>query len=222
MTKKETAIILRKKGMTLGEIIKNLDIPKGTAWSWIENVVLTDKIKEKLAKVVKEKSRNSIIAYNTKIRPIVAQKIRDDWTNKAKKEIHKISAKELKLVGTAIYWAEGNTKNRNRLQFSNCDPLLVKVAIKFYREICKISNEKIGARVHIYPEMDYEKILDFWSQITALPKQNFYPPQIQTSKASKGIMPRNTLPHGTLHLTVSSTELSSKVKGWIQGISEKI
>ena len=45
MTKKETAIILRKKGKTLGEIIRNLDIPKGTAWSWIKHVTLTDKIR---------------------------------------------------------------------------------------------------------------------------------------------------------------------------------
>jgi len=139
-----------------------------------------------------------------------------------RKKIINISQNELKLIGSALYWAEGNTKNRNRLQFSNCDHFLIKVAMKFFREICKVRDDKICARVHIYPGLDYKKTLNFWSNITNLPNKNFYPPQIQVSRASKRVMSRNTLLYGTLHLTILSTELASRVKGWIQGISEKI
>lgn len=222
MTNKETAINLRKIGKTCGEIVSILNVPKSTVWSWIKNTVLTDEAKKKIIEKSKEKSRKNIIDYNTKVRPVEAAKIRDTWTFEAKKEIQNVSQNELKLIGSALYWAEGNTKNRNRLQFSNCDPLLIKVAIKFYREVCKVQDNKICARVHIYDGLDYKKTLKFWSKITKLPKKNFYPPQTQVSRASRGIMPRNTLPHGTLHLTVLSTELASRVKGWIQGISEKI
>lgn len=222
MTKKETAINLRQSGKTCGEIVSILNAPKSTVWSWIKNAELSEEIKRQILEKAKEKSRRNILEYNTKVRPVEAAKIRDNWTNLARKEIAKISKNKLKLIGSALYWAEGNTKNRNRLQFSNCDPLLIKVALKFFRKICKVKDDKICARVHIYPGIDYKKTLCFWSDITNLPEKNFYSPQIQVSRASKGIMPKSTLPYGTLHLTVSSTELASKVKGWIQGISEKI
>ncbi len=222
MTKKETALNLRRRGKTCGEIVKILNVPKSTVWSWIRNVVLSEKIKKRILEKGKEKSRKNIIDYNTKVRPVEAAKIRDNWTSKAKKEIKNISQNELKLIGSALYWAEGNTKNRNRIQFGNCDPLLIKVAIKFFREVLKVPDNRICARVHIYPGLDYKKTLKFWSQTTNLQKERFYPPQIQISRASQGKMPRNTLPYGTLHLTIGSTELSSRIKGWIQGISEKI
>lgn len=222
MTSKEAAINLRQKGKTCGEIVSILNAPKSTVWSWIRNISLSEKIKKEILDKGKEKCRKNIIDYNTKVRPVEAARIRDNWTNQAKREIKNISENELRLIGSALYWAEGNTKNRNRLQFSNCDPFLIKVAIKFFREICKVNNSKICARVHIYPGIDYEKTLNFWSEITNLSKQNFYSPQVQISRASKGKMPRNTLPYGTLHLTICNTELASRVKGWIQGISEKI
>jgi len=222
MTQREKATKLRREGKTCGEIVNILNTPKSTVWFWIKDLTLTDNVKRKIIEKGKEKSRKNIIDYNTKIRPVEAAKIRDTWMNEAKKEIKNISQSELKLIGSALYWAEGNTSNRNRLQISNCNPSLIKVSLKFFREICDVKDEKICARVHIYPGLDYKKALKFWSEVTNLPKKNFYTPQIQVSRASKGIMPRNTLPYGTLHLTILSTELASKVKGWIQGISEKI
>jgi hypothetical protein len=222
MDNKEKAVKLRENGKTCGEIVAILGTPKSTIWSWIKNANLSDKIKKEILKRSKEKCRKNIIDYNKKVRPVEAKKIRDNWTEESKKEIKKISQNDLRLIGSALYWAEGNTKNRNRLQFSNSDPLVLKVAIKFFREICKVKDKSICARAHIYPGINYKKILNFWSITLKLSKKRFYPPQTQISRASKGRMPRNTLPYGTLHLTVLSTELSSRVKGWIQGISENI
>jgi len=157
-----------------------------------------------------------------KIRSETAAKIRERFIEKASKEIKKLSKKDLKLVGAALYWAEGNTKNRNRIQFGNSNPHMIKVAIQFFRESCKIPNDKISARVHIYPRINYLKTLSFWSKLTKLPKKNFKPPQTQISRASKGKRPFNTLPYGTLHLTINNTELACKIKGWIEGIIQKI
>lgn len=173
---------------------------------------------------IKEALKKGLISYNkiySKIRSREAAKIREEYKEKASKEIKKISKKDLKFIGTALYWAEGNIKNRNRLQFSNSNSLMIKVIMRFFREICNILNDKIGARIHIYPGINYKKALNFWSQIIKLPKSNFYLPQIQVSHASKGKRSRDTLPYGTLHLTVCNTELACRVKGWIQGISKK-
>jgi len=94
--------------------------------------------------------------------------------------------------------------------------------MRFFREICNIPDKNIKARVHLYPGMDQQKTIDYWKKITALSKNNFNKPQIQVSRASKRIRPRNTLPYGTLHLTAGNTENACIVKGWLRGIAENL
>jgi hypothetical protein len=214
---KPRVITFRKSGKTYNEIRRIYNIPKSTLSYWLKKVRISTRIKSEMQR--KWEERNKVLA---KIRSEEAAKIREEYKEKAAKEIKNISKKSLRFIGTALYWAEGNIKNRNRLQFGNSNPLMIRVAMRFLREVCNIPKAKIKARVHIYPGMNYRKVLNFWSQITKLPKSNFLPPQIQASRASKGKRPRNTLPYGTLHLTISNTELACKVKGWIKGISDKI
>ena len=223
--KGQRIIALRKKGKTYGEIAEILNISKSTVAWWLRGVKIPKSIQKQILERAREKWRKNITAYNkiyAKIRSQKAAEIRENYKEKAAKEIKKISKRDLKLIGAALYWAEGNTKNQNRFQFSNSNPLIIKTSMRFLREICNIPDSKITARIHLYPGINYQKTLNFWHKITKLPKKNFKSPQIQVSRASKGKRPKNTLPYGTLHLTVNSTKLTCKVKGWIQGISEKI
>ena len=218
-------IVLRKRGKTHSEIAKILKIPKSTVGWWLKGVKIPKAIRKKILEKSREKWRKNIQSYNKyygKIRSQEAAKIREGYKEKATKEIKKLSKRDLKLIGAALYWAEGNTKNRNRLQFSNSNPLMISIVMRFFKEICNIAEDKIKARVHIYPGINYRKALNFWSQITKLPKNNFYPPQTQISRASKKKRSINTLPYGTIHLTVLNTKLACRVKGWIEGISDKI
>jgi len=217
---KSKVMALRKLGKTYSEIRKIYNIPKSTLSDWLKGVKMSLKERKRLQKRAYKNWRRAVEA-NAKRKMEERRKIRLEIENNAKKEIKKIEINDLKPIGAALYWAEGG-KNRNQLRFSNSDPAIIKVITKFFCKVCKIPKEKIKARVHIYPGMDYQKCLNFWSKITKLPKSNFHPPQIQISRASKGKRPRNTLPYGTLHLTVTNTELACRVKGWIQGISEKI
>jgi len=218
---KPKVVALRKSGRTYGEIREIYNIPKSTLSDWLKALKLSNKIKKEIQKRGFQRWKNKMETL-TKRKREEALKSKQIIVSRAKKEIGKIGKKELRLIGAALYWAEGNMKNKNRLQFGNSDPLMIKVMMKFFREICNLPDNRIGARIHIYPGINYQKALDFWSRVTKLPKGNFYPPQTQISRASKSKRRTNILPYGTLHLTVNSTQLANKVKGWIQGISEKI
>lgn len=223
--KKQKAIKLRKKGWSYKEIADFFKISKNTAYHWTKQTKLSRFAKARIERKIKGALKKGLLACNrvySKIRSQEAARIKNKWSGEATNEIKKISKNELKFIGAALYWAEGNTKNRNRLQFSNSNPLMIKTIMKFFREICNISNEKIKARVHLYPSINQKKATSYWVKITGLPKVNFQKPQTQISRASKGKRPRNTLPYGTLHLVISNTELTCRVKGWIQGISERI
>ncbi|MDD4990461.1 MAG: hypothetical protein PHW31_04125 [Candidatus Pacebacteria bacterium] len=218
---KPLIIGLRKEGKTYSEIQKLYPIPKGTLSDWLKNVKIPKKSKGEMDKRSYEKWKVANEIFIKK-RMEDALKVRVNFENGARKEIKKISPYALKLIGATLYWAEGGKTKRNFLRFVNSDPIMVKLVMKFFREICKISNEKMKARIHIYPGMNYEKILNFWAKLTQLPKGNFYIPQTQISKSSQGKRPRNTFPYGTIHLSLFNTPTVAKVMGWIKGISEQI
>ena len=185
------------------------------AW-WLRNVKISKSLQKQILERSRKKWRKNISAYNKvygKIRSQKAAEIREGYKNKVASEIKRISKKDLRFIGMALYWAEGNNKNRNRLQFSNSDPLMIEIEMRFFREICEIPDSKITARIHLYPHTNQKKALNYWSKITKLPKNQFKTPQIQISKASKRKRPKNILPHGTLHVAVCSTELACRIQG---------
>src|SRR3989344_5939938 len=223
--KKSRAKKLRKKGQSYTEIADTLMISKSTAYSWAKGIKLPKIARMRIEKKMKESFGKGLAAYNKiygKIRSEEAAKIRGVIEEKSSKEITSLSFNDLRLIGSALYWAEGGTKNRNRLQFSNSNPLMIKVAMQFFRRVCSAPDNKIKALIHIYPGINYQKTLNFWRQITKLSKNNFYPPQVQISKASKKKRPKNTLLHGTLHLIIIDTRIACMVKGWIRGIAENL
>lgn len=217
---KSAVISLRKKGKTYREIREIYDIPKGTLSDWCRHVKIPVAIqREKQKRTNKRWREKNTIFVQQRIEK--ARAIRETWQNNAKKEIQKIKREDLKLIGSVLYWAEGSFKNRNAVRFANADPEIIQLIMKFFRIICKIRNEKIKARIHLYPKTNQSKATDYWMQITSLPKSNFYKPQVQISRASRQKRRSNTLPFGTLHLTICNTETVCKIKGWSKGIVEK-
>src|SRR3989339_2102196 len=211
---KPLIISLRKNGKTYSEIRAIYNIPKGTLSYWLKDVIIPEKEKIRMQKRAYAKWRKGNKIFIER-RITEAKKIRDDAKQKAAKEIRNIN---LKQIGSALFWAEGGKKQRNHIRFCNSDPEIIKIMMRFLREICHLTDRKIKARAHIYPRMDYKKVIGFWSKITKLPRKNFYTPQFQISRASKRKRQINTLPYGTLHLTAGDTESACKVKGWVQGI----
>lgn len=90
------------------------------------------------------------------------------------KEIAPISNSDLFILGVALYWAEGaKEKNYGRGQgiiFSNSDPKMVVLFLKWLREIVKIGQERI--KFDIYVQESYkdrvEEIKSYWSHVTGL------------------------------------------------------
>ncbi len=222
---KQQAIKLRQKGWSYKEIADKFEISKGTAYLWTRKVKLSKSAQQRIERKIKRGIAKGLIAYNKLYGPIRSQeanKLREKYKNKSCREIKNLSPKDLKLIGAALYWAEGDKKNRNMFRFSNSDSSMIKIMMKFLEETAKIPKEKITARMHLYPQINPKTALSYWSKITNLPKKRFSKPFFQISKASKHKRSSNTLPYGTLHLEVYNTELTWKTRGWIQGIIQKI
>ena len=217
LEEKNLAINLRKRGWSMNEIKNKLGVSKSSISLWVRNIQLTDDQKKELSqkgltKESIEKRRTTRLSRENSRRQIIV--------DTAEKEINSLSEQELKLIGIALYWAEGAKTRRGSVQLSNGDPRIIRLMMRFFKKICKVPNEKFRAHIHIHPHLDIRKAEEYWSSISTIPLNQFYKTYSKPNKASQN--KKDSLPFGTFDIYVHNTELFLKIKGWIEGVYKNI
>src|SRR3989344_1983843 len=101
-TQREEVVKLRKKGFSYSEIKKLIPVSKSSLSLWLRNISLSRaQIKRLRAKgdVARQLGSNALKAERIKRTKSI--------TNEAISEVGELSSRELWLIGTALYWAEG-------------------------------------------------------------------------------------------------------------------
>ncbi len=214
---RELARKLRKQGKSMNQIIEETGFSKASVSLWTRDVVLTKSQRNKISKRGRsvesiERRRLSRLANIHKKRRAIIEV--------AKKDISEISQKELKIIGTMIYWGEGGKTGHWSVRLANSDPVIIQVMMRFFREICKVSDDKFHAHIHTFENANIEKTEKYWSKISGVPRNKFYKTYVKPSKA--GLQKRKTLPHGTLDIYVHDTKIFLTIMGWIERISELV
>lgn len=213
------AIQLRRQGKTYNEINSLLNVPKSTLSGWFNGLEISEKIKKRLWTNAQKKWAQSITDYNRK-RAIDILNKTNQAQQKISKEIGRLTKRELMLVGTALYWAEGSKKERWNVKFCNSDPTIITLIMQFFRNICRVNEEKFRANVQIHPNISEKEAKIFWSRISGIPLRQFVKTQTMISKSSKFKRLPNTLPYGTFSIKISDVHLVNRIKGWILGLSK--
>lgn len=220
MIKKEKeqvlACHLRKKGKSLREISESLGVSKGSVSLWVKDIKLT---KPQLRFLAYKPFQKTAIAKRVTSRLVNEKAKRQIIIDQHKKEIGglQFSPKELLIIGTCLYWAEGRKADSNRIfTFANSDPYMIRVMMCFIREVCKIPEEKIKGNIHLHEHLDKTKALKYWSNLTGIPTSQFHKISCQHNKSSKNT--KDTLPYGTLDICVYSVDLYLKMLAWSEVI----
>ena len=221
---KEKAFTLRKLGKSYNEIRKTLGLKsKGTLSAWFQDLKLTKEESSLLEQNIQKAHERGLFLAN-KNRSLKIKKEKELAFKDGLAKIKNISQKDLLAIGIALYWGEGmkspSKQKSEGLIFSNSDPDMIKVFIKFLREIMGISEERIRSGIHIYPNINPDEAKKYWSKVTGLPYNRFYI-VTQVSRASSGKRPFNKLPYGTLALKVNNRIAFFKIKGMIDGVIRK-
>src|SRR3989338_6632524 len=122
--RKQKAIELRKKGKSYSEILKTIPVAKSTLCLWLKSVGLSKPQQQRLT----EKRLQSAQRGGDSRR---AQRITEtkEILEKARREIGKITNRELLLIGAALYWAEGSKQKSHAVStgilFTNSDPQML-------------------------------------------------------------------------------------------------
>ncbi len=133
-------------------------------------------------------------------------------------KINSINKKDLLFIGTSLYWAEGSKSNRWQIQFSNSDPAMVKLMMRFFTDICGVEREKFYMQMILYRNLDETRALEYWSRITNIPKHQFKKACYSQSRSSQGKRNKRKLPFGTLQIRVLDKKLTHQIYGYILGL----
>lgn len=213
--RRQQAVILRKKGASIKAIALQLQAAQSSVSIWVREVKLTQEQTMRLRSnthtpEVIERRRQSRLNSELAKRTAVIKA--------AKREITMLSRRELWLIGTALYWAEGS-KTQRTVQFANGDIRMVLLMLRYFREICEVDETKIRGCIHIHESLDVQAAESYWIKATGIAANKFYKTYNKPNKASKGL--RHSLPNGVCNVYVLDAKLLLKIKGWIEGIYEK-
>jgi transcriptional regulator with XRE-family HTH domain len=222
---KAKALQLRQQGKSYNQISTILKVPKSTLSSWLKDVQIPKLIKDRMLSRGRKKSVEALIKRNKQ--QTVEAKFRANKIRKsAAKEVKKLKENDLFLVGISLYWGEGYKRGAEIdrswkcVDFTNSDPAMVEVAMRFFREICGVPKDKFRVQLMLHENISAQKAIKFWSQLTKIDENQFMKPTFVVSSASKKRR-GNTLEHGTVHIRVYDVRLFHRIIGWIDGLKKQ-
>lgn len=227
---REQALKLRLSGKSYTQIQNQLRIPKSTLSGWLGNVVIAPELKAKIESRAFIKSREALIKRNIG-QTLIAQRRAKSIKEEAKREIQNISARDLHLLGIALYWAEGYKRpimrngremTHHPVSLTNSDPFLVRCFLKFLVEYCDIPLSRVKVGLRIFPHQNESIVKKFWHDQTNIPLENFNKTLRIVSKSSLGKRPFNRLENGVVQISVADTKLYHRIMGYIEKIKELV
>ncbi len=211
---------LRKQGVSVKQIAKELQIARSSASVWVRDIILSVEQLEKLRKSSLEGAERG------RLKGALLQKERwkkklDEEKKLGKQRIGKLTERDILIAGLALYWGEGNKKQR-RIQFCNSDPYMIQFALNWLKVCFSISSDDIRCRVginEIHRERDVI-VKQYWSDITGISLKQFT--QTSFKKVTNTKVYDNFNNHfGTLAIEVKQpSRFYGKIIGLIEGLAE--
>lgn len=127
--------------------------------------------------------------------------------------------KELAAVGTMLYWAEGYKGNEKSVtvDFANSDPKMIKIFLKFLREIYNVDENKLRVYLYCYSDQNIKNLIDFWQRVTFISKSQFSKPYVRSDFKETG----RKMQHGMIHVRYHDKKLLLEIKNMIESYVKK-
>ena len=207
---KQKAINLRCQGYTYNEIIKHIpDLSTGTLSGWIKTITLTESQKKRIIDKTLSASKRGQLkgAWANKLKAL--QRI-EKLSKEADSQFQQLANNPLFLVGLSLYWAEGFKKGR-RFEFINSDPDIIRIIMRWLREIFDIPEDMISARIFMHKIYENENCREFWSKVTGLSVTSF---RKTVYKPTPHKIKRNLAYKGCCRISIKGSELFWKIQAW--------
>lgn len=215
---KNTALALRREGLSYSEIKARVPVSKATLSKWFKEIKLTlvqrARLKAKRAEAAKRGTEKKIAKTIQAI---------EEVKKSSSREVGKISRRELWLLGVMLYWKNGNRGDLKKgVHFSSSEPEQIKLFLKWLEEVGGIKKEEIGLDIFLTGKIEKEGAVNHWSKIAGFSQENFghvYYLKRRQRKSKRKLAEKSGM--GLLRIRVkASSMLARQISGWIEGLKE--
>jgi hypothetical protein len=213
---KTNALKLRRTGLSLSEIQEKIKVSKSTISLWCREVKLSKKNLKRLQKRKSEGSKKGRALgrqknINKRIEEIkLQQKI-------GRETVGKLSRRDAFVIGIALYAAEGGKKGKH-ISFANTDPEIIKFMMGWFRDFCKISNDKFRGAIWIHKNLDAKKAKSYWSHLTKIPPPQFHKTYMAENKTESKKIRKTKHEDGGFSIRICDLKTLRLIMGWMSGI----
>jgi hypothetical protein len=197
------ALKLRRDGWSVDEIAAEVGVARSTAWTWVRDLAIDPGTEHAAAKRARA---NRITDARWARHRANRDAARGSVIAATVAEIGDLSAREVLLIGAAIYWCEGRKAKPwapdERITFTNSDPTLIGMFLRFL-DVCGVEAARVRYRVTIHETSDSSAAAEWWAGRLDLPRDRFHPPTIKRHRPMTRRRNVNDHYHGCLVVTVS-------------------
>lgn len=211
---------LREQGYSYNLIHERLGISKSTMSYWFKDKPFLPNA-EVQKRINNSQAQVGIMRHNLRVQE--TQMLKELGTT----EVGRLTKRDLWMLGLGLYIGEG-AKTTEWLRISNSDPAVIRLSIKWFKEVFGLTNENFSIRLHLYPDNKLDQCQRYWQDITGLSKNNFRRPSID-KRTNKQASRAGKLPYGTAHVNVLSNKdpnkgvrLFRRMNGWIAGVMNQV
>ncbi|MCX6724416.1 MAG: hypothetical protein NT155_04620 [Candidatus Staskawiczbacteria bacterium] len=216
---KNKAIELRKQGFSYAEILKKIPVAKSSLSLWLRSVGLSKKQEQRLT----DKKLASALRGSKK-RKEIRIALTNEIKRKAQEEVGNLTERELWLISTALYWAEGSKEKNYRpgsgVQFSNSDPRMIRLFLSWLLGTVDIPKEDIGIDIYIHEshKNTINRVINYWAEQINFSRDNFQHIYFKKNKIDTKRKNTGKDYYGLLRVRVKgSSILNRRISGWIDG-----
>lgn len=215
------AELLRRQGKTYREIGELLGLSKSTLSNWLADVPLSPEHEaEWRGRAASAADRR---AASIRAAGLLREKLVRDA---AADEVGVVSARELFLLGVALYWAEGEKAKPWRrsasVRFSNSDPTMIQVWLAWL-ELLGVSRDDVGFTLCIHESGNIATSTRFWAESVGVEPEQL---RVQLKRHRAETTVRRNVGStyvGLLQVRVHrGTHLGRRIAGWWEGIARSV
>lgn len=210
LLKKYKAVELRKRGYSLSEISKRLQVAKSTTSLWSRNITISRfGIKRIFARRMQGRVRSIKMRRKKRRAQEAESMIRSARILRSLRR----SRVEMQIFCSLLYWCEGS-REKYSVRFTNSNPILIRAFLHFLRSGFTIDEKKMRACIHLHSYHSEKQQKDFWSKMTDIPQKQFLRSfrKINTGKRKKEGYP------GCLSVRYNDSQLARDIHSFIKSI----
>jgi predicted transcriptional regulator len=175
---------LRRKGQSIKDIAKRLEVSQSTTSIWCRDIKLSERQTNKLLKSKEKKITAGRLrgAFIQKMKRINAIKQAEGQARTLKC----LDDQEFFIAGLALYLAEGSKTSRV-VQFTNSDPRIINFMLRWFKKFYQVTGKDIRCSIliNIMQKVREETIKQFWQNRLKISSTSFTKTRYIRSKQRK-------------------------------------